>query len=91
MPAVIFTIQLPDGVEKKCYSPSTIVRKYFAAGEEIPVMEFLDRSRKAYTEASERVRAKYGFACGAAAAELAGIEETATGFGPADLIRILSI
>ena len=35
MPEVIFTIQLPDGSTKECYSPSSVVCRYFAAGDEI--------------------------------------------------------
>ncbi len=91
MPEVLFTIQLPDGAEKQCYSPSTVVRDYFAAGEELPVAEFLERSRKAFAEASERVRAKYGFSCSSAASQLAEIEATTRSFPRDGTVRILSI
>jgi len=53
MPEVIFTIQLPDGSTRECYSPSSVVCRYFAAGEEMLVAEFLARSREAFTAASE--------------------------------------
>jgi uncharacterized repeat protein (TIGR04042 family) len=91
MPEVLFTIQLPDGAEKQCYSPSTVVRDYFAAGEEMPVAEFLERSRKAYAEASERVRAKYGFACSSAASQLADLEQTTRAFPREAPVRIVRI
>jgi uncharacterized repeat protein (TIGR04042 family) len=91
MPEVLFTIQLPDGAEKQCYSPSTVVRDYFAAGEEMPVAEFLERSRKAYAEASERVRAKYGFACSSAASQLADLEQTTRAFQREAPVRIVRI
>ena len=68
MPEVVFTIQLPDGMTKECYSPSTIVHRHFREGEEMSVEEFLARSRKAFPAASERVRAKFGFACSSATA-----------------------
>jgi uncharacterized repeat protein (TIGR04042 family) len=91
MPEVLFTIQLPNGAEKQCYSPSTIVRDYFASGEEMPVSEFRVRSRKAFAEASERVRAKYGFACSSAASQLADLEEMIRKFPDTDTVRILEI
>ena len=74
MPEVLFTIQLPDGARKDCYSPSSIVRTYFTKGEEMPVTEFLTRSRKAFGEASERVRVRIGFYGSSASAQLAEIE-----------------
>jgi uncharacterized repeat protein (TIGR04042 family) len=91
MPEVLFTIQLPNGAEKQCYSPSTIVRDYFASGEEMAVSEFRVRSRKAFAEASERVRAKYGFACSSAASQLADLEEMIRKFPDTDTVRILEI
>jgi uncharacterized repeat protein (TIGR04042 family) len=45
-------------------------------------MEFIDSSRIALTEASERVREKFGFACTAAAASLMQIEEWAGDLPP---------
>ncbi len=91
MPEIYFTIQLPGGEKRDCYSPSTVVRKYFGAGEEMPAAEFLTRSRKALGEASERVRAKYGFGCASAAAQLEAIEQW-IGESPGDgVVRILSI
>ena len=91
MPEVLFTVQLPDGVEKQCYSPSTIVRNYFAEGEEMPVAEFLKRSRHALAEASERVRAKFGFSCSSAASQLADIEQWTRAYDGDQVVRILEI
>jgi uncharacterized repeat protein (TIGR04042 family) len=91
MPETHFTIQLPDGVAKQCYSPSTIVRKHFSQGEEMSVAEFLSRSRVALAAAGERVRAKYGFACSSAAAQLESIEEWTSAYSGDDTIRILHI
>lgn len=91
MPEVLFTIQLPNGATKECYSPSTVVRDYFTAGEKMAVSEFLSRSRKALAEASERVRAKYGFACSSAASQLADIEKTTRAFPAEGTVRIVSI
>ena len=91
MPEVIFTIQLPDGLTKECYSPSTVVLRHFLRGEEMSVAEFLARSRKAFPAASERVRAKFGFACSSAASQLANIEEWTRAYANDAKIRILHI
>ena len=91
MPEVVFTIQLPDGETKDCYSPSTVVCTYFSEGEELSVIEFVARSRKALAEASERVRAKYGFSCGSASAQLADIETWTRDYPGDSTIRILHI
>ena len=91
MPEVLFTLQLPDGKTKECYSPSSVVRRYFATGEEMPIAEFVSRSREALAEASERVRAKFGFACTSAAAQFNEIERWAIGYPQDATIRIVSI
>lgn len=91
MPEVLFTIRLPNGTEKQYYSPSTVVRDYFEPGEELPVSEFRTRSRKAFAQASERVRAKYGFSCASAASQLADLEEAIRAFPDTETIRILEI
>jgi uncharacterized repeat protein (TIGR04042 family) len=91
MPEVLFVIQLPDGATKECYSPSSVVRRYFAAGEEMPLVEFLRRSRQALTEASERVRVKFGFGCGSAAAQLSEIELWSRSYAHDSVVRIVSI
>jgi len=91
MPEVIFTIQLPDGLTKKCYSPSTVVLDHFCRGEEMSVAEFVARSRKAFPAASERVRAKFGFARSSAASQLANIEEWTRAYANDAKIRILHI
>ena len=77
MPETPFTVLLPDGSLRHCYSPSSVVREFFKAGETISAADFIDSSRAALTEASERVRRKFGFACTAAASSLSQIEEWA--------------
>jgi uncharacterized repeat protein (TIGR04042 family) len=91
MPEVVFTIELPDGNRMECYSPSTVVRNYFVLGEQLPVEEFLVKSRKALFEASERVRAKFGFACSSAASQLNEIETRMQNYSGDSQIRILEI
>lgn len=80
MPEMRFNIRWPDGSPETCYSPSLIIKDYFAIGSSYSVADFRDRSRTALAIASERVRAKFGFACSSAADQLARIEERCDGF-----------
>ena len=91
MPEVIFTVQLPDGTTKECYSPSTVVQHYFTAGEEMAVAEFLQRSRAALAAASERVRARFGYSCSSAAAQMEEIERWISQEPSQAIIRIISV
>lgn len=75
MPEVAFTIRWPDGTLQPCYSPSRAIEDTLTPGAVYPAEEFLRRASDALEEASERVRAKFGFACTAAAQQL---EELAT-------------
>ena len=91
MPEVLFNVQMPDGETRECYSPSTVVRDYFQAGDEMTVAEFLERSRRAFTAASDRVVVRYGFACSSASAQLADIERWSQRYASDGAVRILSI
>ena len=82
MPEVTFTAELPDGSFQPCYSPSTVVKKYFKAGQQLPAEEFIRLSRIALNEASERVRERFGFSCTAASSSLADIERWAGALPP---------
>lgn len=63
MPAMHYRLRWPDRTETRCYSPSSVITQYFAAGEKYPIGEFLQRAQAATDAASERVRAKFGYAC----------------------------
>ena len=91
MPETTFTAELPDGSFHPCYSPSSVVKKYFTAGQVVPADEFISLSRTALTEASERVRQKFGFSCTAASASLADIERWAGALPPETPLTILHI
>ena len=80
MPAMHFHLRWPDGSAARCYSPSLVIKDYFQPGSRVPLSEFLPRIREAMSIASERVRAKYGFACSMALDQLAQIEAAATPF-----------
>ena len=75
MPEMHFSVRWPDGAVMRCYSPSLVVREFLEVGRAYPLPEFLERSRTMLHIGSERVRAKYGFACSAAMDQLASIEE----------------
>jgi uncharacterized repeat protein (TIGR04042 family) len=75
-----FHLRWPDGSAARCYSPSLVIKDYFQPGSRVPLEEFLPRIREALCIASERVRAKYGFACSMALDQLAQIEAAATPF-----------
>ncbi len=80
MPAMHFTLRWPDGRSQRCYSPSLVIKDYFQPGDSYALPDFLQRSREALGIASERVRAKYGFACSMALDQLAQIETAAAPF-----------
>ena len=82
MPVMHFRVRWPDQTESRCYSPSLVVEDFLAPGITYPLGEFVDRSREALGIASERVRAKYGFACSQAMDQLAEIEHIAARFAP---------
>lgn len=74
MPVMHFQVRWPDHSEHWCYSPSVVVRDFLSAGQTYPLDEFMALIREALNIASERVRAKYGFACSQALDQLAEIE-----------------
>lgn len=91
MPEMTFDVQWPDGQVQRCYSPSLVMHDYLATGSDYTVAEFLDRSGRALHEASERVRAKFGFACTSAAATNEDIVGTATKFASDATIRVVAM
>ena len=77
MPEMRFHIRWPDGSREACYSPSLVIKDHMAVGQDYPLHEFVSLSRLALGIASDRVRARYGFACGRAQAQIDRIEATA--------------
>lgn len=63
MPEVRFQLEWPDGQSSTLYSPSTVILDYFRPGDSLSVSELEARGVEALRAASERVRARYGFAC----------------------------
>lgn len=77
MPITYFRIRWPDRSETNCYSPSSVVKEFFTPDSSYEIADFLERARTALNLASERVRAKYGYACSSAMDQLAQLEESA--------------
>ncbi len=80
MPERRFDIQWPNGNEESCYSPSSIISDYLTAGESYPLKDFVELAERSLNEASERVRAKYGYACSSAMDQLYKIKQSSTQF-----------
>lgn len=80
MPVMHFHVRWPDQSETRCYSPSLVVQDFLTPGQAYPLPDFLGRTREALGIASERVRAKFGFACSQAMDQLAEIEQIAHRF-----------
>ena len=80
MPEMLFRVRWPDESELRCYSPSLVIRDYFAPGQTMPLPTFMSQVSEALNIASERVRAKYGFACSSALGQLQQLEDYAERF-----------
>lgn len=75
-----FTVRWPDGQQRTCYSPSLVVQDFLTPGQRYPLPDFLQRTHQALTIASDRVAAKYGFACSRAMDQWAAIAQQAQAF-----------
>ncbi|MHB8694606.1 MAG: FAD-dependent monooxygenase, partial [Solirubrobacteraceae bacterium] len=81
MPNVRLTVRWPDGVLQEAVSPSRAIERFVVKGGRYPRDELLGRLRDGLGAASERVRQRYGFACTAAAEELAALQAGAREHG----------
>ncbi len=89
MPAMHFNLRWPDARETRCYSPSLVIKEHFAPGTRYPLPRFMSEVRTALHIGSERVRAKFGFACSAALDQLAEIERIAATFDERAEVEVL--
>ena len=89
MPEMRFRIRWPDGTPETCYSPSLVIKEYFAVGTDYALADFLERSRAALHIASDRVKAKYGMSCSRALAQLARIETAGGAFADTPDARVV--
>ena len=91
MPEFRFSVKLPDGEVRHCYSPSSVVASFFQPGETLPWAEFLFRSQTALRAAQERVRQRYGFACTSAAAEAESLEKLRGKYAASALVDVVEL
>jgi uncharacterized repeat protein (TIGR04042 family) len=91
MTETTFIAELPDGSFQPCYSPSSVVKNYFRAGQELPACEFVRLSRIALTEASGPVLQKSGSSSTVAHSSLSDIERWAGALPPTTVLTILHI
>jgi len=91
MPEVHFRVRWPGGEEETCYSPSTVILEHLEAGATYAVPDFVSRATVALELASERVRARYGYACSSALDQLAAITERAHGMSPGERARGVTV
>ena len=77
MPAMHYHLRWPDASVSICYSPSLIIKDYFEPGASYAMPDFLHRVREATQIASDRVAAKFGYACSRASDQLTTIEAQA--------------
>ena len=91
MPEMTFTVRWPDGSVEDCYSPSLVMHDHLADGETYTVEDFVRRTVAGLAEASERVRARFGFACSASAASAEKVRLTAALFAADQPVRVLRL
>jgi uncharacterized repeat protein (TIGR04042 family) len=92
MPAMHFELRWPDATQTRCYSPSLVIKDYFQPGTSYPLAQFMTQVREALNIASERVRAKFGFACSSAMDQLVQLEQIAQRFNamPNALVQVIA-
>jgi len=83
-----FAVHWPDGDDMRCYSPSLVVREYLEVGRSYALPDFMERSRTMLNIGSERVRAKFGYACSAAMDQLQELEARAEGYRPEQHVTV---
>ena len=89
MPEMSVVVRWPDGREQDCYSPSLVMHDHLAEGGSYAVADFVTRATTALGIASDRVRARYGFACTSAAATTEQIARAATAYSPDDVVEVV--
>jgi len=88
MPEINFQLNLPDGKKKSLYSPSTVILEYFKPGDSLKISDFKSLAIQALHKASEKVRAKNGFACTTTLEEEEKILSWISNYDPDQLISI---
>ena len=88
MPEVELTLEWPDWGQSRLYSPSTVILEHLAPGQTVTVAELRAKGTLALRQASERVRARYGFACTRADEEERRLLEQSARFGEQERVSV---
>jgi uncharacterized repeat protein (TIGR04042 family) len=91
MPEVVLELHWPDGETSPFYSPSTVVYEYLKPGDTLSIAELEQKGLAALKEASERVRARYGFACTRTDEEALKLQRSITRYKASEHVRISSV
>lgn len=91
MPVTYVNIEWPNEEEDQLYSPSSVIEDFFTTGSQLTVDEFLRVTHEALTEASERVRKKYGYACTSAQAEIKRVSIKCKEYNATNSVKIIAI
>jgi uncharacterized repeat protein (TIGR04042 family) len=91
MPVTHVNIEWPDHKTDQIYSPSSVIEEYFEVGAILTISDFLAKCNAGLSEASERVRLKFGYACTSAQAETFRIKDRCDAFKATENVKILSI
>ncbi len=91
MPEVRLTLEWPDGRTSELYSPSTVILDYLRPGQSLTVGELTSKGLAALEQASERVRARYGFACTRADEERVRLQQSADHYDGDAIVQIAEV
>ena len=91
MPAMHFVVCWPDGSKETCYSPSTAIEKYLLVNHPYALNEFVQVTTRELDEASERVKAKFGYYCSSAQDQSAAIVQKAAQFSTEQRVTVEKI
>jgi uncharacterized repeat protein (TIGR04042 family) len=91
MPEVMLELHWPDGEASRFYSPSTVVYEFLKPGDNLSIAELEQRGLAALSEASERVRARYGFACTRTDEEASKLQKRLAMYSRSEMVAVREI
>ncbi|HSZ38384.1 MAG TPA: MSMEG_0570 family nitrogen starvation response protein [Trebonia sp.] len=91
MPEMTVTVRWPGGRVEEHYSPSLVMHDHLRPGITYAAGDFARRALAGLAEASERVRAKYGYYCTGAAETARRIEELAAACPSGAAVEVLAM
>jgi uncharacterized repeat protein (TIGR04042 family) len=91
MPEVMLELHWPDSEASRFYSPSTVVYEFLQPGDTLSIAELEEKGLAALREASERVRARYGFACTRTDEEASKLQKRLAMYGRSETVAVREI